>query len=110
MFSMPEKMWKKGKFMKEITNLRKIKVIFFNTLNEQLVLREEIKVHSIFNIFGKVLNSSYKSFFWHAYKAYQVGLLFQTLDQIVCVCFQAITLILGGALVLKGQLSIGNIQ
>ena len=36
---------------------------FFNTLNEQLVLREEIKVHSIFNIFGKVLNSSYKSFF-----------------------------------------------
>lgn len=43
---------------------------FFNTLNEQLVLREEIKVHSIFNIFGKVLNSSYKSFFWHAYKAY----------------------------------------
>lgn len=81
---------------------------FFNTLNEQLVLREEIKVHSIFNIFGKVLNSSYKSFFWHAYKAYQVGLLFQTLDQIVCVCFQAITLILGGALVLKGQLSIGQ--
>lgn len=81
---------------------------FFNTLNEQLVLREEIKVHSIFNIFGKVLNSSYKSFFGHAYKAYQVGLLFQTLDQIVCVCFQAITLILGGALVLKGQLSIGQ--
>ena len=44
--------------MKEITNLRKIKSDFFNTLNEQLVLREEIKVHSIFNIFGKVLNSS----------------------------------------------------
>lgn len=30
------------------------------------------------------------------------------MDQIVCVCFQAITLILGGALVLKGQLSIGQ--
>ncbi len=82
--------------------------IFFNKLNEQLTLHEEIKVHNSFNIFERFLNSSYKLFFGYAYKAYQIGVLFQTLDQIVCVLFQAITLILGGILVLKGKLTIGQ--
>lgn len=81
---------------------------FFDKLNEQFELNKEIKIHSSSEKMEKLLRKQYENFLYALMNMAKISNLFNSVDSIICLFFQAIILILGGCQVVSKKISIGE--
>lgn len=82
--------------------------IFFDKLNNQFLLNREMKVHAIFSRAERKLRKEYKKFFESIQTLAKISCLYMSLDSMICLLFQATTLLIGGVQVIKGKISLGE--
>lgn len=82
--------------------------IFFDRMNEQLVMNKEIKIHSDAEKNEEIVRKQYGIFLSALIRLTKVSGLFNSLDSIVCLVFQAISLILGGSMVIEKKITLGE--
>lgn len=82
--------------------------IFFDKLNEQFELNREIKIHSIIAKADVALRKNYNGYLSSLMKLAKVSNLFNSIDSIICLLFQAITLLIGGFMVINKNITLGE--
>lgn len=82
--------------------------IFFDKLNEQFELNREIKIHSIIAKADVALRKNYNGYLSSLMKLAKVSNLFNSIDSIICLLFQAITLLIGGLMVINKNITLGE--
>ncbi len=95
-------MYKAGINFKEKQN------IFFNSLNEQYFLIEDIKVNGNFNFWGNRLKNLSISFIKEIMLYNRIIYLFYSIDTIISLFFSSAVLIIGGFQIIKGKMTIGE--
>ena len=82
--------------------------IFFDKLNEQFELNKEIKIHSDIENKEDDVRTQYEHFLSSLIRLTKISSLFNSLDGIVCLIFQAISLLVGGLMVIDKQITLGE--
>lgn len=98
---------KKPLFFKGL-KLKESQNTFFDKLNEQFLLNREIKVHSNFKYSENTIKKYYLFFFKNFFDYFKIVFMFDLLDGVISIIFNAIILIVGGLQVLNGNLTIGG--
>ncbi len=82
--------------------------IFFDKLNEQFELNKEIKIHSDIETQEIDVRKQYEYFVHSLIKLTKISSLFNSLDGIICLVFQAISLLVGGLMVIENWITLGE--
>lgn len=82
---------------------------FFNIYNEQLEMMEEIRVDSKFGNHDSYVEKNFVDYFRAFAKNISVATLFNSVESIISLLFQAFLLSFGAYSILQGTLTIGNL-
>lgn len=81
---------------------------YFQDLNNQISFIKSIKTNSLYENSELELECSYKNLFTSAMKNIKLSTVFSSLDNVISIIFQSITLILGIILIINEKITIGK--
>ncbi len=81
---------------------------YFQDLNNQISFIKSIKTNSLYENSELELECSYKNLFTSAMKNTKLSTVFSSLDNVISIIFQSITLILGIILIINEKITIGK--
>lgn len=86
---------------------KEISALYFAMFQEQLAKTKIIKMYNLFDFFGKRLHNSLNSYLKESLTNLKLNFLFQSSDTIITMISQIVLFLVGGSLILQGDLSIG---
>lgn len=81
---------------------------FFSLLNKTIFMNREIRTHSLYNESGKVLNNGFDKYFKNTMKYGWASSYFSSCEGIISLIFQIAILVIGGILIMKNKISLGE--
>ena len=82
--------------------------MFFDKVNDQLIINREIKVNNLYKSSEKALDGQYNIFFKTLMDYSKIAYLFASFDNFISVIFQVVVLFIGGIQVLNKEISLGD--
>ena len=98
----------KNNLYKVSLKLKEEQAEFFSAMLMQLADIKFIKIHSLIKDYQKKMKNSYKHYFTQVLKSQNLFLVYGSLDSIVTLLANISIFVIGGNLVLNGEMSIGT--